>query len=414
MTSATLLRQHTPAYRRTMALIALAGLGNFALMYFVQPLLPQLAEYFDVSAGQSGLALSVTTMAILVGLFLAGPISDRLGRVRTMSLSLMVSGALGVLAAFSPTWELFLGVRALTGLALAALPAVAIAYVRESVEPSAHNHANAIYISGTALGGAVARLLPVPLAALGDWHIPAVVLGLFTLTIGILVATMLPRDASAKTPVRISLVLGGALSSLRNRGILLISIVGALNMGMFVSIFNATPFRLSAEPFYLGEAQALMYFAYPVGIAGPALFHALTKKYGRGRSALVGSVLFTTSIVVMAFDSLWNVFIGLGLLTVAMLGAHSVLSGWTVDRAHRAGINAAKASSAYLLLYYAGSTIFGTTATFIWSGFGWSGVTVLGVSLGVSSILCAAIAVVVLRDSPVTDDTGEIDTIVGA
>jgi YNFM family putative membrane transporter len=85
-----------------------------------------------------------------------------------------------------------------------------------------------------------------------------------------------------------------------------------------------------------------------------------------------------------------------------------------VDRAHRAGINAAKASSAYLLLYYSGSTIFGTAATFIWSGFGWSGVTVLGVSLGVSSIVCAAIAAAVLRESPVTDDTGEIDTIVGA
>lgn len=41
-------------YRRVLAVLALGGLANFALIYFVQPLLPEFARVFGVEEGATG------------------------------------------------------------------------------------------------------------------------------------------------------------------------------------------------------------------------------------------------------------------------------------------------------------------------------------------------------------------------
>lgn len=38
-------------YRRVLAVLALGGLANFALIYFVQPLLPEFARVFGIEEG---------------------------------------------------------------------------------------------------------------------------------------------------------------------------------------------------------------------------------------------------------------------------------------------------------------------------------------------------------------------------
>ena len=79
-----------------------------------------------------------------------------------MRWSLLASGLLGLLSAFAPNWASLVAVRGLLGLTLAGLPVAALAYLREEVDTASHPRANATYIAGTAVGGAVGRLLPGP------------------------------------------------------------------------------------------------------------------------------------------------------------------------------------------------------------------------------------------------------------
>ena len=117
-----------------------------------------------------------------------------------MRWSLLASGIFGLVAAFAPTWELLLTMRGLLGVTLAGLPVAALAYLREEVAAGSHTKANAAYIAGTAVGGAVGRLLPVPLAAIGGWPLAATVMSLVTLAAG--AATI---NAPIKTGVAITL-----------------------------------------------------------------------------------------------------------------------------------------------------------------------------------------------------------------
>ena len=396
-------------YRRIVVALMAGGVANFSLMYFVQPLLPMLAAHYGVTAAESAHALSVTTLAIIVGLVIAGPLADRVGRVAVMRWSLLASGVLGLVAAMAPNWATLIAVRGLLGLTLAGLPVAALAYLREEVDTASHPRANATYIAGTAVGGAVGRLLPGPLATLGGWPLAATVLSLVTLVAGVALFVLLPAARGFRHhPLTVRHVLLGTLGAARDRVVVLLCVAGFTAMGSFVGIYNAIGFRLADPPLLLGNAAALVYLAYPIGIAAPGLIRRLSDRIGRGLATVAGVGLMALGAIVVSLPSLVAVVIGLGVLTFAFLGAHSLLSGWVVDRAKRTSIGTAQASSAYLITYYLGSTMAGALATWQWQAGGWSGVELLSLGLVGAALTAVGLATVADRNPKVADDENAV------
>jgi YNFM family putative membrane transporter len=71
----------------------------------------------------------------------------------------MMAGALMTMAAaLSPGWTLLLLSRAITGLVLGGVPAVAMTWLTEELEPRSAGYAMGLYIAGTAFGGMVGRV----------------------------------------------------------------------------------------------------------------------------------------------------------------------------------------------------------------------------------------------------------------
>lgn len=58
-----------------------ASVFVFAAMYSVQPLLPFFTEQFHVSVSFASLAVSITTISVIIGLIVLGFLSDRHGRI---------------------------------------------------------------------------------------------------------------------------------------------------------------------------------------------------------------------------------------------------------------------------------------------------------------------------------------------
>lgn len=143
-----------PDFLRVTAALFFGAFSTFALLYSVQPLLPVFARVFDVSPAVSSLSLSLTTGVLAISMIAAGTISEIVGRKRVMVIALAASSAATMLAALSQNWTQFLALRALTGLALSGLPAVAMAYLSDEMD-------------GQAIGLAMGLISPAPpLAAL--------------------------------------------------------------------------------------------------------------------------------------------------------------------------------------------------------------------------------------------------------
>ena len=88
-----------------MAGFLLGAAGMFAVTYSTQAILPQLGRAFGVSPSHAGLTISALIVALAAGAWLWGPLSDRIGRRR----SLVFASALLVAPTLAAALEL--GVR---------------------------------------------------------------------------------------------------------------------------------------------------------------------------------------------------------------------------------------------------------------------------------------------------------------
>ena len=84
--------------------------------------------------------------------------------------------------------------RALEGLALAGLPAVAMAYLTEEVHPAALGGAIGLYIGGNAIGGMAGRLLAGGLADLGGWRLAIAGVGALGVACALTLLRVLPAS----------------------------------------------------------------------------------------------------------------------------------------------------------------------------------------------------------------------------
>ena len=94
-----------PGYRRVIGALLAAGISTFALLYSTQALLPEFPRTFGISAAESTLSVSLTTIGLGVALLVAGPLSETLGRTRLIHFSLSASALVGVTCALAPTWH---------------------------------------------------------------------------------------------------------------------------------------------------------------------------------------------------------------------------------------------------------------------------------------------------------------------
>jgi YNFM family putative membrane transporter len=381
-------RAGDPALRRAGTAVFLAGLAVFATLYAPQALLPELARSFDVSPASSTLAISISTAALAVGLLVLGPLSDRRGRTPILHASLAASAVLAVLLALTPAWWVLLVLRALQGFALAGLPAVAVAYLREELHPSVGSRSIGLYVSGTAIGGLAGRLLTGFLTELGGWR--TALGGVAVLAVGCAVAVrlLLPPSRRFTRVPREGALLRQLAAGFTDPALLALYGMAALLMGAFVAVYNAGTFRLESPPYSLSPALAsLVFLAYLLGSLSSPTAGWLADRFGRRLVVPLAVAVMGAGIVLTLPAPLWCMVAGLCVLTVGFFAAHGVASGWVAIRAQLGGRAVGQAASLYSFWYYVGSSVGGTLAGRAWQDAGWPGVVVLAGSFTGGALL---------------------------
>jgi YNFM family putative membrane transporter len=381
-----------------------AAVATFAGLYNTQAILPELSEQFDISATSATLSVSLTTLGLAVALLIVGPVSDVIGRTRLIHLSLVASGVVGTACALAPGWPALMGLRLLEGITLAGLPAVATAYLREELHPSAHARAVGLYVGGTALGGMVGRLVTGSVADAWGWRWGLAAIAAVGLVCAVIVGWLLPPSQHfTPAPTGWRAVLRMGRRALADRVLVLLYLVGGCSVGALVAVFNTMGFRLAVAPFDLSlAATSLVYLVYPVGTLSSMLFGRLADAFGRRAVMPFGCLLAVGGALLTLMPSLPLFVAGLALLTAGFFAVHGVASGWVPVRAHAEGVSTAQAASLYLFTFYLGSSVFGTVAGAAWHGAGWPGVVALAVVLLGA---CAGMALAIRRTPSLSTST---------
>lgn len=361
-----------PEYRKLSVALFAAGLATFALLYSTQPLLPQLVDAFHVSTSQSAFSVSFATFGLGLALLIAGPASEVLGRTNLMRWSVAATSVFALLSAFAPTWHLLLALRGLQGIAMAGLPAVAMAYLREEVHQDSHARASGLYIAGTAVGGMAGRLIAGGLSDLGGWRFATAGIAVVGVLCAAVVWLLLPASRnfhpSAARPHDLFRVL-------RDPALLALYGIAATAVGAFVAVYNGAVFRLSGSPYELSAGAAgLVFCVYLLGSAGSATAGTLADRYGRRAVVPVGCLITLAGVAITLAAPLPLIVLGLAVMTAGFFAVHGVASGWVPARAHASGVGTGQASSMYLFAFYLGSSVFGGLAGTAWSRAEWTGV----------------------------------------
>ncbi|KAA9090052.1 MFS transporter [Microbacterium radiodurans] len=356
-------------------------MATFAQLYSPQAVLPFVAEEFGAAPATAALAVSASTLGLAAAVIPWSVVADRLGRVPAMAVGIIAATAFGLLAPFAPTLPLLLGARLLEGIALGAVPAIALAYLAEEVDAAATAAAAGSYIAGTTIGGLLGRIVAGPFGDVGAWRGGVFAVAVVCAASAALFLVLTPaargftphRLRNPQAPGSSPSLLARLGANLRDGRQLALYAQGFLLMGGFVAVYNFLGFSLSAPPYLLPLwLVSLLFLAYLAGTITSPGAGALAGRFGR-RPVLLGALgVMAGGTALTLVPTVATIVIGLLVLTAGFFAAHAIASGWAPVIAGTAG--RAQGASLYYLGYYGGSSLFGWSLGYAFDGLGWTGV----------------------------------------
>jgi YNFM family putative membrane transporter len=389
------LRRGTPEFRNVNLALFAAGFATFALMYCVQPLMPVFAADFGITPIQSSLSLSMTTLVLAPSLLVAGALAESHGRKPLMLVSLVASALLTIACALTSSWNAFLILRAVSGLAFAGLPAASMAYISEEIEPTSVGLVMGLFISGNAIGGMAGRLGTAAIADHYSWRLAIGIVGVVGVIATVIFArTLRPSRHFTPRPFSGRELLSVFAAQLKDRRLVVLFGVGLIVMAAFVTTYNYISFHLTAD-YGLGRGEAgFIFLVYLAGIVASPLVGSYAERVGRARMLGMMIGLMVIGSILTLMHSLVLLVVGVGAITFGFFGSHSLASTWLT---RRAGPAKGQASALYLFFYYMGASVAGPFGGLGWQADGWPGVVhILWAILGLGVLLCMVLG----RDEP--------------
>jgi YNFM family putative membrane transporter len=354
-----------------MAGFLLGAAAMFAVTYSTQAILPQLGRAFHVRPSQAGLTISVVILALAIGAWIWGPLSDRYGRKRSIVLasSLLVAPTIG--AALAPNFGTLLAFRALQGLCMPGLLTAGVPYITEVFAPRIGGRAMGSYVTALVAGGLIGRIGPALVAAALGWRWGIGLLALLPFA----AAVLMQRTLIDLPPIATDGRWSGVRRQLRNTQLLHAAVAGSAFYFTFVGTFSYVVFRLERPPFSFGPAAGSAVFAlWLLGFSGPVL-GTVADRIGWRRLVFVALMMTAAGLAISLPAELPTVVLGLALVT---LGNWAGVTAAQLGVAEAATVDRGTASALYLSIYYFTGALGGYLPGLAWERFQWVGVAATG------------------------------------
>jgi MFS transporter, YNFM family, putative membrane transport protein len=315
-----------------------------------------------------------------------GPLSDTLGRKPVMAGSVALLAVPTFLCAFAPSFEVLLLFRALQGLCIPGLTAVAVAYLGDLVAPEVLGGAVGGWIAANVTGGLVGRVASGLIADAYGWRASFVVFALLTLLCAILLAFALPGDRGG-TSRSWRRAYGGMLAHLLDRRLLGAFLIGCALFFGFIGAFTFLPYYLTGTPFNLPAGLvAFAYVSYLAGVVVSPLAGRLSARISRRALIAAGLGVAMLGMALTLIPLLPVLVASLFVLCGGMFTAQAVAPAYVNTTARH---NKGGAGALYIAFYYIGGSLGAVLPGFAWQAYGWPGVT---------AVCLAAFTVAMLAD----------------
>ncbi len=371
----------------TLALCLGSGLV-FANLHMTQPLLPMLAQQFQLTELQASWSLTITILMLSLSLLVYGPVSDAIGRktimVVTMAGAVLTALALSQVESYSG----LLVLRGLQGFCLGGLPAIAIAYMGDEFTRKAVVWAVGVYISANSLGGVGGRLISGFVGEHYGWAAAFATLGIMgAVLLAIFIGLLPPSRHFHAKPLHPLSIARDMRDHLRNPLLVMAYLIAGGNFMIFLNQYSYITFVLSEAPYHLStHALGMMFLTYLGGTLTSALSGRTAQHMPPTLGMALGILLLMLGTLLTLAPNLYVIILGFLVSSFGFFFTHSLASSWVSHHALKAR---ASASSLYLVFYYLGASAGGFFLAPFWHWQGWSGIVIGSLLIYMLTLSCS-------------------------
>jgi YNFM family putative membrane transporter len=365
-----MIELHSSLYKKVTLGLGVSSFLIFSNLYYFQPLLPYFMGEFNATEIQVNWLFSSTTLAVAFSLIPWAIISEVYGRRPVMLISLLLIPFVNLLMFFSQELSHLILLRTLLGISLAGFIAVAVAYMAEEFEPQALLVALGSYISANTLGGICGRIYGgIMTDFMGlKWTILSMSI-LSVLTLIFVFPLIVKQKKFVAQNARFFHHNRQLLAHIRNPKIFIATIIGGLNFAILISTYTIMGFKLSAAPISLpASITSLIFLCYLGGTLSAKLSGRWTKHYSPLSGVFLGVAICFVALIIMFFQSMFSIFLGLLLLSGGGFFIHSLAYGYVGKNAQH---GKSTATALYLVMYYSGSSVGGFVLIYCWQIGAW-------------------------------------------
>lgn len=277
-------------------LLVTITIGASVGMHLIVPALAGAAEALQVSAGQMQLSVTVYLLALALGQLLWGPVSDSLGRRRTLIWGISLFTAGGLAAAASTSLDMMLAARVVQGLGAACGMSLGRAIIRDTTEGVELVRQLALLSLIVLLSPGLSPMLGGLIAAALGWRAVLVLLGILGLFSLWMTRQRLPETCAALRPFDLRRIAADYSALVRDFRFIALA-VGTAGVNTSTFAFLAAAPVLLTRQMGLSLAEVGLYSGLVMlGLAvGNGLTSALVRRFGPRRLARTGLLLALAS-----------------------------------------------------------------------------------------------------------------------
>ncbi len=391
--SSAALDDETPLLpRSTVLLMAITVAVIVSNIYYIQPLLADIARTFGLTVTDAGAVAMMSQAGTAAGMFLFVPLGDKFER-RSLILSLVLGAVVSLILMATARNIAWLSAAAFAVGAFAACVHVVVPFAAHLAAPRQRGRVVGSVVSGILMGVLLARTFSGSIGAFFGWRAVYSIAAVAMLILAVIVRLKLPHG-----PPEIRLTWAQLMHStlqLAKRHALLreSALLGALFFAAFSAFWTTLVFFLGSPAYHYTNASAAAGLFGLVGAAGaagaPTIGH-LADKHGPRFTLRIALWLSLASFIFMGFfgTTLAGLIVGVVLMDLGVQSGHvsNQTRIYSIDPSARSRLN-----MVYMFCYFVGGGLGSYLGAICWHLAGWRGVcgfgaAVLALAVGVEAI----------------------------
>lgn len=351
--------------------VALAGMSAFFNLYAPQAVLPLLSWEFGVTAADTSLIMTASTLSVALTASFTGAVADVLGRKRVISAAVIALIAPTAMVGFSESLDAIILWRFVQGLFLPPVFAVTVAYIGDEWPAVEATGVTGLYVSASATGGFLGRFLTGLLADSIGWRGAFHVEAALTAFCAIVIILLLPHEKKFVRATNLLSSIRQMFRHLRNPRLLAIYAVGFGVLFNFIATFTFVNFRLAGPPFHLSATfLGSIFVVYLFGTLAAPLTGRAVQRFGRRYFVLMTIATWIGGILLTLASSLPLILAGLAIAAACGMICQASSTSYVTATA-REGMSSAV--GLYVTCFYVGGSVGAFLPGLAWTFGGWPG-----------------------------------------